>query len=83
VEQSGCQTAQRCAVVRRSGPRLIPGWGALEQSIDAKPFRGQRVCLRVETHDPEGSARLIMETETGEFDEIDIGSVRGQKIRSP
>ena len=54
---------------------------------NAKPFRGQRVRLRaavrVETHDPEGGARLIMETETGQFDEIDVGSMSGPAIASP
>lgn len=86
VVQSGCHSGLRCAIVSRTLFGLRPDWGALDQPIDATPFRGRRVRLRaavrVDTRDQQGGARLLLRTEARDLTSIDVSSTPGPLIRS-
>jgi hypothetical protein len=86
VAQTGCFTGKGCAIVARSATPLMPGWGSIEQVIDATPYRGHRVRLRasarVETNSRFGGAELFMDTETTEIVPL-ATTMLGQSLRSP
>jgi erythromycin esterase len=67
VDERECFEGERCAVLARPGPILMPAFGSLQQSVDAKAYRGKRMRLRAAVRLAKdvdaGGAQLFLQSE--------------------
>jgi erythromycin esterase len=85
VAEHDCFEGARCGMLSRPGPILMPAFGSLQQSIEAKDYRGHKVRLRAAVRldrDVEsGGARLFLQSEDRDGNVLAKGNTTDSSIR--